>query len=159
MEAKIWKHIEGWEKYSISSHGTVRSNFTGKTSRIKLNRNGDMQVILYFRDKIRRVLVKQLVAEAFVPNREDEDDEVTFEDGDKRNCNSTNLRWAKLQPVNPWLEKEKAIYGIHLVTGHRVDFPSIKYAGLNSAFNSALISRCIKGKSKSHKNYKWYGNK
>lgn len=94
MEQEIWKDIEGFEKYQISSYGRVRSFKNNKESILKplIKCSGYVGLQFYQNKKHYNVYVHQLVANAFITNPENKP-EVNHIDGNKLNNNLTNLQW------------------------------------------------------------------
>ena len=87
---EIWKDIEGFENYQVSSWGRVRSD----NGIIKPYRNGKgyLKVGLMKNGKSNKKRVNRLVAMAFIenPNNYPFVDHI---DGNKENNSITNLRW------------------------------------------------------------------
>jgi hypothetical protein len=87
---EIWKDIEGFENYQVSSWGRVRSD----NGIIKPYRNGKgyLKVGLRKNGKCNKKRVNRLVAMAFIenPNNYPFVDHI---DGNKENNSITNLRW------------------------------------------------------------------
>ncbi len=112
---------EQWEKipyadkhYEISNYGRIRSfmNKSGQPRIIKLGKIRDF-TIARFRclGKLRTFLVHNLVAEMFIPRDSDLQDSVIHIDGNKRNNNVSNLKWATkretIQHSKALLKKKK----------------------------------------------------
>ena len=93
MEQEIWKDIEGFEKYQISSCGRVRS-FNNNTTIIRKTSivGGYEHLMLIKNNKKYNFKPHRLVAEAFVTNSENKP-EVNHIDGNKLNNHFSNLEW------------------------------------------------------------------
>lgn len=89
---EIWKSIEGYETYSVSTFGNVRNDKTGKI--LKAKPNGDGRLIVSLHKK--NYQIHRLVAIAFIENSENKEC-VDHIDNNSTNNNLTNLRWATHQ--------------------------------------------------------------
>lgn len=70
---EIWKDVEGYPNYMVSSMGNVKSlNYRGNTGKEKMlkydNNKGYNRVLLYKDGKYKKYMVHRLVAQAFIPN-------------------------------------------------------------------------------------------
>ena len=92
MSLEIWKPINGFNSYSVSSWGRIRNEETGDVLHQQKHDKGYLRVDLYADGKRRHMKVHRLVAEAFVPNPEDKP-HVNHKDGNNRNNSFTNLEW------------------------------------------------------------------
>lgn len=90
---EIWKPIENYENYSVSTLGQVRNDTTGKILKKGNNGHGRFQVSLCKNGIIKRFQIHRLVALAFIPNPEGKL-EIDHINNDPSNNNLTNLRWA-----------------------------------------------------------------
>jgi len=92
-----WKSVDWYEGlpghvYSISDHGDVRSNNTGKLRTLAKSRTGYRQIALQHYDFHYAPFAHKLVAIAFVPNPENHK-EINHKDGVKHNNHYSNLEW------------------------------------------------------------------
>ena len=94
MENEIWKEIEGYEKYQISSYGRVKSLKNNKESIKKhsISSRGYLVVTLFKNNISKTLTVHRLVANTFIENK---DNKLTVNhiDGNKLNNNISNLEW------------------------------------------------------------------
>jgi hypothetical protein len=90
---ETYKKIEGFEDYSVSDHGNVRNDQTGRILKGKDNRCGYLEVTLMKNKKRYYKIIHRLSAEAFLLNPENEKC-VDHIDNDRQNNNVINLRFA-----------------------------------------------------------------
>lgn len=94
MEKEIWKNIEGFENYQISSYGRVKSYYNNKESILKQikDSHGYYFVNLY-KNKISKIsYLHRLVSENFIENPENKP-QVNHKDGIKTNNHISNLEF------------------------------------------------------------------
>lgn len=103
---EIWKIIDNFSSYEISSYGRLRStnhtvirgNNRPMTVKSKIltpdkNRKGYLMINLRSDDgKLKKVLIHRLVAQAFIPNP-DNLPQVNHKDENKLNNHTNNLEW------------------------------------------------------------------
>ena len=91
---EIWKTIENYETYSVSTFGNIRNDLTGKILKGAIHRQG------YIRIRFNRsgpdFYVHRLVANAFILNIENYEC-VDHIDNITSNNNLKNLRWCSRQ--------------------------------------------------------------
>ena len=94
---EVWKNIEGFENYQISSLGNIKSfkKYHGTNERIlkpNLDSNGYCITRLSINGKYKTVTVHQLVAEAFLNHKKDGHNlVVNHKDFNRQNNNVENL--------------------------------------------------------------------
>lgn len=89
MEEEVWKKIEEFPNYSVSSYGNVRNDLTGKILKPRLHTHGYHRICLR---KNNDTYIHRLVATAFCEN-ENKYEYVDHRDHNKTNNHYTNLRW------------------------------------------------------------------
>ena len=92
---EIWKAIENYPDFEISSLAQIRRVSTGKVLKQAINKTGYYQVCasLGQRKTLKAFKIHKVVAKAFVPNPENKPI-VNHIDGDKLNSLPSNLEWA-----------------------------------------------------------------
>ena len=91
---ELWKVVQGFEDYEISTQGRVRSSKHQRTHILKprITHDGYVWYSLCKNGKGYTRRANRLVAEAFIPNPEGKPT-VNHKDGDKRNNCVDNLEW------------------------------------------------------------------
>ena len=104
---EIFKQIRGYEHYSISNHGNVVNNLTGKSISQRLSSNGYRRFNVRKRtkkyEKPITLTTHRVVAEHFIPNPEKKPG-VNHIDGKKENNHISNLEWVT--------SRENTLHGI-----------------------------------------------
>lgn len=93
---EIWKDIDGFDNYEVSTFGNVRNKNTGRVLKYQIDRGGYYWFGLTYDKKRYCKLIHRLVAQAFISNP-DNKPEVDHKDGNKSNNNVDNLRFATRQ--------------------------------------------------------------
>ncbi len=92
MSLEVFKPIEGYEQYFITSWGNVYHAPTGKRLIPEQTSKGYLRVHLYNENGRKHFKVHRLVANAFIPNPFNLP-QVNHIDGNKENNSITNLEW------------------------------------------------------------------
>lgn len=95
---EIWKDVDGFSNYEISSHGRVRNKTTEQILKPRLSEWGYEQVCLY-KEKHNWRYIHKLVAEAFIPNP-DNKPRVNHINGIKTENHIDNLEWCTVSENN-----------------------------------------------------------
>lgn len=156
-----WKDIPGYEgRYQVSDKGRARGA-KGLLAQ-QIQNSGYTIVHLYLSGKRSVRLVHRLVAEGFAVGRFD-GAHVNHKDCDRRNNTASNLEWVtrsenmyhasaagRLRP------NRNAVYGVSVVDGSVVEFPSQLAAEKALAGRaSSAVHHCLIGKKKSAYGYTW----
>ena len=167
---EIWKVIENFPNYSVSTYGRVRNNTTGLILKQGDNGRGYKHVGLYSDTiKNKTIMVHRLVALAFLPNPNNLP-EINHIDENKENNCIENLEWCtseyninhgthnlRIGMNNP---NRKPIYSI-TQTGDVMYFDSAKYAqryyaSIGIELYASGINKALKYEVDTYKNMAWY---
>ena len=88
-----WRPIDGFEDYSVSTYGQIRSNKSGRILSLNENQYGVVQVGLMKEGIQYHRSVPLLVAKAFLPRDAEPFDTPINLDGDRHNNHVDNLVW------------------------------------------------------------------
>ena len=88
-----WKTIEHFPEYSVSDHGRIRTDKTGRILALNENQFGLLQVGLMRDGEQKHRSVPLLVAKAFIPQSLGPFDTPINLDGDRHNNHVSNLAW------------------------------------------------------------------
>ena len=163
-----WRDIEGYEGlYQVSNEGRVK-NSKGKILKGEKSCWGYLRVGLWKDGKQAHKQIHRLVAEAFIPNPQNLP-QVNHKDENKQNNSVDNLEWcdrkyninygtgvqrsAKKRRNDP--KQSKRVDQIDPQTGEVVrQWKSTAECGRNG-FDQRNVSKCARGKLKTHKGYAW----
>lgn len=114
-EKEEWKHINGFTKYMISSHGRIKTVKTNKLRMRRYDKFGYLITLpyeittkelqpkcteirngLYIRLTNKTFRIEKLVAEYFLDNP-DHKTEITYKDNNNTNCRVDNLVWCSTE--------------------------------------------------------------
>lgn len=154
---EIWKTVEGFPNYEVSSLARVRNKTSSKILKFTIS-NGYYYVQLSRRKRVR---VNRLVALHFVPNP-DNLPVVRHDDHDKSNNLPTNLIWqTQKQNINHGTTiarrvktVSKPVIQLDMLGNFVKRWDSINDAGRNG-FLTSKICLCCKGFRTHHKNFIW----
>ena len=105
---EIWKAINEFPNYEVSTLGRVKNISTGKVLKPVLNNTGYYKVILCQNNKHYTKFIHRLVAIEFIPNP-DELPEVNHIDECKANNGVSNLEWCTKEYNNNYGTRNKRI--------------------------------------------------
>lgn len=92
MSLEIFKDIEGYEDYQVTSWGRVFNKKTGNFVHQEVHAKGYLRVDLFNEKGRKHMKVHRLVAKAFIPNPANKP-QVNHIDGNNQNNSITNLEW------------------------------------------------------------------
>ena len=93
MSLEIFKDIDGYDGYQITSWGRVFAKKNNEFMKPEVHDKGYLRVDLYDKEGNKKHMkVHRLVAQAFIPNPEHKPD-VNHIDGNNQNNSVTNLEW------------------------------------------------------------------
>ncbi|MBA42676.1 MAG: hypothetical protein CMF62_01530 [Magnetococcales bacterium] len=158
----VWKKINNYDIYEISSLGEVR-NINSKKILSKHLRNGYYSICLWSnkQNKKSTVSMHRLVAQHFLPNNNDSLI-INHKDGNKINNNVTNLEYVSYKEntkhaIDTGLQKPhyKKISQYDLNDNFIKSFNSIKEAEESTGVSNKHISSVCRGIRKTTGGYKW----
>ncbi len=129
MKIEVWKDIEGYPNYQVSTFGNVKSKerYTNvgiknqkqclrkeKILKQQKDSKGYMQVILYNENGYKHFKVHTLVAKTFIPNFFNKPT-VDHIDRNKENNDVDNLRWASYTEQQNNKDKTKIIENMKIL--------------------------------------------
>lgn len=171
---EVWKKIEGFENYSISSFGNVRNDTTNRLLCLSPNVEGYISVDLRRQNKRKIYKVHRLVALNFVPNFKNKPT-VNHIDKNPSNNKIENLEWATYSEQNFHKSKNsifptRCVWRIDKNTNEKIEsYNSLKLASLwikNNVINifsragtiQAMICEVCRKKRVIAYGYKWEYN-
>lgn len=128
---EVWRKIEGFENYSVSTYGRVRNDKTGNY----INQGRSNGYLVVSIEGI-HYPVHRLVAKTFIPNPENLSD-VNHIDEDKQNNNLSNLQWLS------HLDNVRYSVGVKILVDN-IEFPSMRAAAKYVNCSVVAISKAIK---------------
>lgn len=161
---EIWKPIEGYPDYEVSSLGRVKSLKFGKEKILKgiKDKNGYLRVILYKEGKLKGYSVHRLVAQAFLPNP-DNLPQVNHRNENKTDNRVENLEWCDSSYNTNFGTRTERITKANSIpilqftkSGEFVKkWNNAKEVERDLGISSSNIYKCCKGKLKSIGGYEW----
>lgn len=93
IDNELWRAVNGYPNYQVSSHGRVRNTKTGRILKPSTDTGGYLQVILMHDHHRGTKRVHKLVSDAFLDNPENKYC-CDHKNGNKTDNNVSNLRYA-----------------------------------------------------------------
>ena len=170
MEQVIWRDIKGYEGYyQVSSHGQVRSldrivmsgdfprKIKGQILAQTTDRDGYKHLRLRKNGEEKSFFVHKLVAEEFVMNISPDDYvQVNHKDEDKANNHYSNLEWCTQEyNLNYGTRLQKIRKSVIAFNEKETLYFEFMTEADYDGFTVSSISKCVKGKLRTHKGYQW----
>lgn len=153
LDGEVWKEIEGFEEYMVSSEGRVWSCKRFSLMSLSPNNKGFLKVNLTSgKSGRRRVCTKsvhQLVASAFLDNPKNYKF-VKFIDGDKENCKAGNLAWCNKAST---MQKDLKSYAVKNPLGKIVKFQNLGAFCKDNNLSKASMYHVLHGRIKVHRGW------
>ena len=92
MSLELFRDIEGYENYQVTSWGRVFNKETKQFLAPEKHDKGYLRVDLYKNGVRKHFKVHRLVADAFIPNPMNKP-QINHIDGNNQNNSATNLEW------------------------------------------------------------------
>jgi hypothetical protein len=142
--AEIWKVVEDFPSYEVSSLARVRKIDTQRIRKTPIGKRGYPVCSLVKDGKVHLATLHRLVAKAFIPNPYNLP-QINHIDGNKANCSISNLEWCT--PRHNMLHARET--GLHKSDG---DKPVLQYTldgSLVAEYKSASEAARVNGISRS----------
>jgi hypothetical protein len=98
LNMEVWRYIDGYDKYAVSSFGNIKNVKTGRILKPMLSKKGYHRIDLSNKNNKRRrsVSIHRVVASMFIPNL-DNKPLIGHINNDKSDNSILNLRWCTNQ--------------------------------------------------------------
>jgi len=148
----IWREIEDFPLYELSNKGRIRNTKSGRILHTYSDRKGYQIVTLSDHGTQKTVNVGKLVGKAFV-DRDYDDLDITYLDGDRSNVEADNIAWWKRRDVHRRSYRLRGRTQIHRMKPIRCIetgevFQSITEASEMLGISRGSISRVVNSRSR-----------
>ena len=120
MNIEVWKSIENFNNYEISTFGNVRNIKTNQKLKPYLDYPGYLNITLSKNNIKKSLKIHRLVAFAFIPNLENKPT-VNHIDKNKQNNYILNLEWATMSEQNISINKGKFLNKTNSICIHKIN--------------------------------------
>ena len=153
--SEVWKQIEGFDKYEISSYGRVRSKAynSPKILSSAKRKDGYCRITLCNKGYKKNYFIHRLVAEAFIDNPYNYE-QVNHKDENKSNNSVGNLEWCDCE----YNKNYSNGYSVEQFTKDGVfvnKFDGIRKAQRETHIERTTIKKCCDGIYKSAGGFVW----
>lgn len=159
---------EVFDSYEVSNLGRIRSlKYRGVKGRVQVlkcakDKDGYLHLSLRKNSKVKNCFVHRLVACTFIENNDETKTQVNHINELKEDCRVENLEWCSpkensnhgTRSKRVAKKQAKKIIGKSLTENKVVVFCSMNQAE-RFGFKQSEISKCCRGKNKSHHGYVW----
>lgn len=165
--SEIWRPIKGYENiYDVSNYGNVYSHRLKRNLKLSTDKLGYIRIGLQKtnRKDVRKFYVHRLVAEAFIPNKDDKSF-INHKDENKKNNCVNNLEWCTHKENMNYGTRNKRIAlanknSIYLSKKIKCITTGEIFDSMNDAFRRTgvwrpNITKCCNGERKTAGGLKW----
>jgi hypothetical protein len=164
MNTEVWKDIEDFPDYQVSSNGRVRSSKYNTPRILKESihhQNGRPQVVLRKNNKSITIGVHRLVCKTFNPNPHNHP-YVLHKDNNVKNNRSSNLKWgtqseniqqSHREGRQVWNNPNPITFILVSPQGDLVPTQNLNQFGRDHQLDHSLLSKVCLGKRKQHKGW------
>lgn len=154
---EIWKTIDEFQDYEISSHGRVYSHHRNKLKKLVPDKDGYNTAILHDKRRFKNCKVHRLVAQAFIPNPNNLP-QVNHKDEIKDNNYVDNLEWCTNKynlNYSDTAKSKRTLVGKYNSNGDLIKAYNSMTAVNEDGYDQAHVSKVCNGIRPHHKGYIW----
>lgn len=165
MVAEIWKPIDDYSNYAVSSFGRIRNSLTNHILKPWISSRGYMYVSLSRHSKVKHKSVHRLVAEMFLGKHPTM--EVNHINENKTDNRLTNLEWIthkdnlnygshneRMKATKRKMKLGKPVLQVSL-SGKVIKHWDTESETKNEGFNPRHVNECCRHRRFTHHGYKW----
>ncbi len=158
-EKEIWKSVKGYDDYLVSNLGRLKNTKINRINTGCVNHSGYIAIKMTKDSKTKTFLLHRIVAKHFIDNSENKSDVNHL--GEKTDNRVCMLEWAtRKENCQHSVENKKYDWGkkvnqIDIETGEIIKTYNKIIHVKQDGFTDSSVSKCILGKKKQYKGYKW----